>query len=342
MELKTTAKTNEEIIIKKILVKCPPGIDNAFSTFPFLVTLSEEYPKAEINLICEEGCALAYSFLPFKVRFFERPKDKLPLLQTHQFCANLNDVFNIDLFFDLENNFNSAFMGYNFRSGERVGYETGMNKYFLTKKFPMTANLPLEVSCLRLLELYRERNYQDVKILKSKDDGTLVEPIEQLFKEPEPPKFIMVMLDNFANVTKQMVMWTKFFDCFHGQKFILWSMHDQDLISELFASVDLGQNNLYMHRGDNSKELIYLLNKVQGVVTNNVWSEGLCTYYGVNSLSFFSEPLPLLPRYEYFRMKPPRFVFSEGGPIRYKSEEEEKEFAEMNLIVDHIHFQFKL
>ncbi|MFA6236913.1 MAG: hypothetical protein WC635_06255 [Bacteriovorax sp.] len=342
MELKTKVTETPLVEIKKILVKCPPGIENAFSTFPFLVTLSEEFPKAEISIICEQNDSLAYNFLPFKMRCFERPKDKLSLIQTHHFCANLHDIFNIDLFFDLENSFNSAFMGFNFRSVERVGYETGLNKFFLTRKFPAPVTLPLEVSCLKLLELYLERNFQDVKIQKAKIEGVQVEPIEQLFKEPEPPKLIMVMLDNFQNVTKQIAVWTAFFDSFQDQKFIIWSQEDQDMISELFASVDLGHNDLFVHKGTNTKELIYLLNKVRGVVTNNVWSEGLCNFYGTNALSFFTEPVPVLPQYEYFRMKPQRLFFSEGAPIKYIYLDEVKEMAVMNEVVDHIHFQFKL
>lgn len=342
MELKAKTTETQPVEIRKILVKCPPGNENAFSTFPFLVTLSEEFPKAEINLICEQNNSLAYHFLPFKMRCFERPKDKLSLFQTHHFCANLHDVFNIDLFFDLENSFNSAFMGFNFRSVERVGYESGLNKFFLTKNFPAPVSLPLEVSSLKLLELYLERNFQDVKIQKSKTEGLQVDQIEQLFKEPEPPKFIMVMLDNFQNVTKQIAMWTSFFDSFQDQKFIIWSLEDEDLVSELFASIDLGHNSLYMHKGSNSKEIIYLLNKVKGVVTNNVWSEGLCNFYGTNALSFFSDPVPVLPQYEYFRLKPQRFFFSAEGPIKYEYIREVKEMSEMNEVVDHIHFQFKL
>jgi ADP-heptose:LPS heptosyltransferase len=340
MELKE--KLPVERIVRKILVKCPPGVENAFSLFPFLITLSEEYPKAEINLITEEKCSLAYNFLPVKMRFFERPKEKLSFFQTHHFCANLNDIFNVDLFFDLENNFNSSFMGFNFRSVERVGYDLGLNKYFLTKLFPPRKDDPIEVSSLKLLELYRERNFQDVRISKVSDEGLLIDPIEQLFKEPEPPKFIMIMLDNFQNVSKQIGMWTKFFDCFQNQKFIIWSQEDEDLISELFKSVDLGHNNLYMHRGINSKEMIYLFKRTKGAVTNNVWAEGLCAYAGVNALSFFTEPVSSLPQYQYFRMKPQRFLFSETSPIKYTYLDETREFEVMNHVVDRIHFIFKL
>ncbi|MGZ3789813.1 MAG: glycosyltransferase family 9 protein [Bacteriovorax sp.] len=328
--------------IKKILVKCPPALDDVFNTFPFLLSLSEEFPKAEINLICEEGTSTAFHFLPFKIRAFERPKEKVNLIQTHHFCANLNDVFNIDLFFDLENTFVSSFLGFNFRAKERVGYGVGWNKYFLTKNFAPDASVSSEKKYLRLLELYTEKKFQDLRISRVRTEGQQVEKIEQLFQEPEPPKFVLVMLDNFQNVTKQMDKWTKFFDSFENQKFIIWSFDDEDLISELFLKVDLGKNNLYMHRGKNIKEMIYLLGKVQGVVTNNIWSEGLCTYFGVNSVSFLINPPALLPSYQYFYFKPQRFFFDDSGAIKLSYQGEEREMQEMNQVVDQIHFQFGL
>lgn len=335
----------EELIIKKVLVKCPPLLDDTFSTFPFLIALSEVFPKAEITVICEENCALAYQFLPFKMRIFERPKEKLSLIETHHFCANHHDIFNIDLFFDLENTFNSSFMGFNFRSRERVGYGVGWNKYFLTKNFlnPDNANSPtLEAKCVKLLELYTEKPIQNSKVCRERVDGQKVEKIEKLFQDPEAPKFILVMLDNFKNVSSQISMWTSFFDSFQNQKFIIWSLFDEDLIWELFPDLDLGENSIYIHRGSNIKELTYVLNKVQGVVTNNIWSEGLCTYFGVNSITFLSNETPELPTYRYFYFKPQRVFMPAQAPMKYSFVGEEREFLEMNEVVDHIHFNFKL
>ena len=202
-----------EMEIKKILVKFPRAELDAVNCLPFLVTLSEEFPKAEINVITEEGCSYILSFLPFKLRSYERPATKLSLIETHHYCANLHDVFNIDLFFDLENSLNSAFLGFNFRSKERVGYEVKWNKYLLTKRFPDQPMMPIEKKSMKLLELYLNKNLSDVRIAKSKETGQQIESIEKLFKEPEPPKFIMVMLDNFASVSKQIDIWKSFFDC---------------------------------------------------------------------------------------------------------------------------------
>lgn len=336
-------EVNEEALgPRKILVKCPPFSDDMFNTFPFLIALSEEFPKAEINLLCEENGSLAYYFLPFKLRAFERPREKISLVQTHHFCANLNDIFNVDLFFDLENSFNSSFMGFNFRARERVGYGVGWNKYFLTKNFINAENMSVEKKCVKLLELYTEKKHQNLKISRVRNEGQQISEIEQLFQEPEPPRFIMVMLDNFQNVSAQISVWTKFFDSFQNQKFIIWSQNDEELISELFSKIDLGENTLYMHRGSNPKELIYLLNKLQGVVTNNVWSEGLCTYFGVSAITFLINHSARLPDYHYFYFKPQRFFIPDTGPIKYSYLEEERELLEMNQIVDHIHFHFKI
>ena len=95
---------------KKILVKVPPKKDELLQTFPFFINLYNEYPADEIYIICEEDCSPLFAFLPFKARVFERPKEKMDLIQTHHFVVNLHEVFNIDIFFDLENSFNSAFM----------------------------------------------------------------------------------------------------------------------------------------------------------------------------------------------------------------------------------------
>ncbi len=326
--------------VRKILVKMPKNNNELFETYPFLITLSEEFPKAEINLIVEDGGSAALAYLPFKVKIFERPVTKTSLIETHHYCANLNDVFNIDLFLDLENSLNSAFMGFNFRAKERVGYEVKWNKYLLTKRYPAPLGGSVEENSLKLLELYLQQNFSTVRILKDKDYGTQVEAIEALFKQVEPPKFIMIMLDNFTNVSRQIDIWKKFFDSFENQKFAIWTKEDEGVISDLFASIDLGKNNLYMHRGSDPKEMIYMLGKMQGVITNNLFAEGLCNYFGVDAFSIFESEKDL-PLYRFFKCKPRRFIV-EGEKIKFLNLEETKELSSMNELVDVLHFSFKL
>ncbi|MBY0413615.1 MAG: hypothetical protein K2Q18_05600, partial [Bdellovibrionales bacterium] len=277
----------------------------------------------------------------FKIRVYERPVTKLSLIETHHYCANMNAIFNIDLFIDLENSLNSAFMGFNFRAKERVGFETGWNKVLLTKKFSNPESLSIGKKSIKLLELYLNKDLKDVRISKMRETGKLVENIDKLFQEPEQPKFIMVMLDNFTNTSAQIDLWKKFFDSFQKQKFVIWSMEDQDVISDLFASIDLGHNELYMQRGQDIKEIIYLFSKVKGVIVNNLWAEGLCNYVGVEGLSFLTKK-ENWPSYDYFKYRPIRVFFPAEGPIEYHVLGEVREWAEMNQVVDQVHLNFKL
>ena len=48
--------------IKKILVKLPAGIKNNLMYFPFFTLLSEEYPKAEIDILQDEDDPLSFKF----------------------------------------------------------------------------------------------------------------------------------------------------------------------------------------------------------------------------------------------------------------------------------------
>ncbi|MEA9355077.1 hypothetical protein SHI21_02640 [Bacteriovorax sp. PP10] len=327
--------------VKKLLVKFPRVKEDVMQCLPFIVTLSEEFPKAEINIIVEEGCSLILTFLPFKVKVFERPATKLSLIETHHYCANMHDIFNIDLFLDLEGSLNSAFMGFNFRAKERVGFEIKWNKYLLTKKFPEPTNLSVEKKAMRLLELFLGKDLKDVRIAKNRETGQPISNIEKLFQEPEPPKFIMIMLDNFANVSKQIDTWKYFFDSFQKQKFVIWSLEDEDVISDLFASIDLGHNDLFMQRGSNIKEMIYLFTKVKGVIVNNIWAEGLCNYVAVDTLSFFDKK-DKWPSYDFFKYRPQRILFTHEAPIKYFVMDEVREMYEMNQVVDQIHLNFKL
>lgn len=327
--------------IKKILVKFPREKNDVVQCLPFIVTLSEEFPKAEINIIVEEKCSLILNFLPFKVKVFERPATKLSLIETHHYCANMHDIFNIDLFLDLEGTLNSAFLGFNFRAKERVGYEVRWNKYLLTKKFPEPTNLSIEKKAMRLLELYLAKDLKDVRISKTRETGQPISNIEKLFQEPEPPKFILIMLDNFVTVSKQIDTWKVFFDSFQKQKFVIWSEEDEDVISDLFSSIDLGHNDLFMQRGSNIKEMLYLFTKVKGVIVNSIWAEGLCTYAAVDALTFLDKK-DNWPQYEYFKYRPQRILFTHEAPIKYFVMDEVREMYEMNQVVDQIHLNFKL
>jgi hypothetical protein len=326
---------------KKILVKVPVKKEDLFQTFPFFSVLRNEYPLDDIYIICEENCAIIFTFLPFPIKVFSRPKDKMNLIQTHHFVANLHDVFNINLYFDLENSFNSAFMGLNFRAPVRVGLDTGWNKHLLTHRVPFLESMSIEKKSMQILEKYTQKDFQDTKIFCENVDLQVVEKVDKLFNEPELPKIIMVMLNNLESTVKEIEFWKRFFDGFSNQKFIIWSWDDQDAISMIFSKIDMGRNNLTMHTGCFVNELTYIFSKISGVVTTNILSESLCSFYGVDSISIMSEAMEN-SSYAFYRYKPRRIRFKSENPDIFYHESEDRNFESLNAVIDYLHFQFKL
>lgn len=327
--------------IKKVLIKVPKLENEIFLTFPFITLISEEMPKAEIFVLVEEGDLLAFQFLPFKVKVFERPKEKKNLIETHHMVANLNEIFNIDLFFDLENTFNSAFIGFNFRAKERVGYDMGWNKHLLTKKYKSEFDNNFERRSVRLLEQFLGKEFKDFKLAHPIGETQVVSNVEPLFKDAEPPKYILIMLDNFSSVTREIDLWKSFFDSFENQKFIIWALENENVISDIFSKIDLGKNELFMHRGSMPKELNYLFKKMTGVITNNDWAESLCGYYNISFISFVTIERRL-PEYSYFRFRPLRILFKDNIPQEILHVDEQRKFTDMNEVADFVHFNFKL
>lgn len=331
--------------IKKILIKLPKSESMVINAFPLLLQLGERYPKAEINLLLDYDQSWVLNFLPFKVLSYKMPKEKMNLLEIHQYCANFHDIFNIDLFFDFENTLQSSFLGFNFRARHRIGFQTGMNKYLYTKSFANVGNLNFTNKSLLLLENFLNTEIEPFKIAKeikvyderSSTDSNVI----PLFKTPEKKPFIMVMLDDFASVSTQIHHWKKFFDGFEKQRFVIWSAEDEDVISDLFLSIDLGHNELYMHKGKKIEELSYILSKMEAVVTNNLLCEGLCTYLNHDLFSFHFNG-EAMNEYKFFEGKPIICEFLSEDKIILKNQDEDLVKTSMNEVVDYIHQFLKL
>ena len=87
---------------KKILIKTPYEKENVFEVFPLLHFLKAAYPESEINLLLDEENEYLFSFLEIEANFFVIRKEKRSLIGAHHFAANLNEVFNQDVFIDFE------------------------------------------------------------------------------------------------------------------------------------------------------------------------------------------------------------------------------------------------
>lgn len=323
--------------LKKILIKLPLEFE-PFSLFAFFIDLLERFPKADIAVIGQKGQTWIYHFLPVKVELFELPEKKMSLLEIHQYCVNNHNLFNIDLYLDLESSLNSSFLGFNFRSKKRFGFKTGVNKFFYHKSLEEN-NLSIENQANQLLELYLNEEIENERLLFH-----YLKPIEEsnvipLFKKDAQIPFLFIMLKDFESVKNSINFWKEFFDSFEKQRFVIWSEEDENVISDLFLSIDLGKNELLMHKGKDVGELQYILKKAVGTITTTQQSEGLCCYYCIDSISLiFGERESF--DYKRYENKPNLILVHSEDHIEVLQEESSLE--DINELVDYLHRYFKL
>lgn len=323
--------------LKKILVRLPLEFA-PFSLFAFFIDLSERFPKADIAVIGQKGQTWIYHFLPVKVELFELPEGKMSLLEVHQYCVNNHNLFNIDLYLDLESSLNSSFLGFNFRSKKRYGFKSGINKFFYHKTIEDNG-FDVESRAYQLLELFLNEEFNNDRLLFH-----YLKPIEEsnvipLFKKDAQIPFLFVMLKDFASVKENINFWKEFFDSFEKQRFVIWSEEDENVISDLFLSIDLGKNELLMHKGKDIGELQYILKKAAGIIATTAQTEGLCSYYCLDAVSLIFDERERID-YKRYECKPNAIVIHSEDEIEIL--QEENTLTDTNELVDYLHRYFKL
>lgn len=323
--------------LKKILIKLPIEFE-PFSLFAFFIDLSERFPKADIAVIGQKGQTWIYRFLPVRVEMFELPEGKMSLLEIHQYCVNNHNLFNIDLYLDLESSLNSSFLGFNFRSRKRYGFKTGMNKFFYHKTLENNGG-DAEKKAYQLLELFVNEEVVNERLLYH-----YLKPIEEsnvipLFKKDTQIPFILILLKDFETVKNNINFWKEFFDSFEKQRFVIWSEEDENVISDLFLSIDLGKNELLMHKGKDVSEMQYIFKKAAGILATTPQMEGLCSYYCLDAVSLvFGEHEQF--DYRRYESKPNIIIYHSEDEIEIL--QEENTLSEINELVDYLHRYFKL
>jgi hypothetical protein len=119
---------------RKFLIRTRRGPLGQLAAFPLLHGLNERFPESELIVISDKNEAPFFSILPFKVNCLERPTQIQSLAALHKWSYQQKDIFNIDVFFDLESTLTSSWIGFTFRAKERWGKNGGIKSYFLNKK----------------------------------------------------------------------------------------------------------------------------------------------------------------------------------------------------------------
>ncbi|GAB4407882.1 MAG: hypothetical protein OHK0056_08420 [Bacteriovoracaceae bacterium] len=126
--------------MKKIVIRPSKKNEELISLIPVIKFLKENVENPKIYIIHENYQRRDLNLMPFKLDLHGLDLDKTNVPNIHKWSFNNKDLFNIDIYFDFQNEFKSTFLGFTLRSRERVGTGNWIQKKMLTHFFERPMN----------------------------------------------------------------------------------------------------------------------------------------------------------------------------------------------------------
>lgn len=317
--------------MKKILVRAPDDQESVILSFSFMHALKEEYPQDQIYIIASEQAYDLYSLLPFKVFLHLFPLNKNNLPGIHHYAYNLNEVFNIDIYFDLIDDFKSTFMGFAFRAKERMGPDEGLKKYFLTKRFSPKVYSSCDLRSMDLLMSFTQKDFSQYKIFCSK--------LAYLKGIIRP--YLLLLIDDYVLDEEKRKLLLLFLNSFERQKFIFWN-HEDDHYEKAqvranfystLVSNNANNNEYEFLKSTNYEHLSQLILASKAVFSDQNWKVQLGAYYAKDAYFWGEKKLLASP---YFKFSPSTLVMN-NDKVSVYSGESEQSFETVDALVDYLH-----
>lgn len=324
-------------MIEKILIKTPSKLNDLLRAYPFLHQLREEFPKVEITVIANVGQRNFMRLLPLGLRVFEIGDEYLSKVGIHKYAFRLNEVFNIDLFFDLDGNTNSAFLGQAFKARIRVGYKEGFRKFFYTHKIESNEFSCNEARYLNLLYRYLDKE-QPAHIEIGKDFSFSSKPkIEPLFNIKDEVKFFTILINELADHKR---IWRNFLMEFDDQKLLFWYPNNDLAVENLVNEFPHKANCLVERSGDYEK-LIYVIENGVAVITDIEWVAVISSYYCAKTI-YLNDGNDLPLDFSYFKSKPVFIKYEQDKPTEIEFVGERHKVNSEKQVADFLYDLYQL
>tara|TARA_R110002072_G_scaffold1989_5_gene16717 strand:- start:194116 stop:195048 length:933 start_codon:yes stop_codon:yes gene_type:complete len=269
--------------IKKILVKCPVGKYSIIESYEFLHELKNLYPESSIFNICEEGEKFLFDILPFDVHAFEIPPEKSSYLGIHHWIKNLHDIFNIDMYFDLEESLRSNFIAAHYKAKFRIAQENKLNKYVYTHLMKPIEGISNSDKYLNLLN-YEEKRFE-IPTVKGEVAPVIgiikVEEVENFFNAKEVEPFLFFPLSRLEEGIEHFTPWKKLIESLTDHKIILWTESEGAIVDLMQEIVN---ERVVIAGGMDPRTLSSYFNYASGVITDDPIYASLSTYFQINSV----------------------------------------------------------
>lgn len=277
--------------MKKILVKLPLKLEELASAWPFLELLCEKAKGDQIQVIYDEQLAPWHEWPVQGLPSFKLSSSERSLLGVHKYSVRENDIFNIDIYIDLEGSLVSAYMGHCFKAKQRFGVHSNTwAKIFYHHRVLATQGKSLDDRYILILEKVLEQDFTDFKLNPA---PVKIPEIEDLFKTLNPRDCTLVILNQLNEET--IDFWGQFFNGFSEQKFIIVGLEQSFALRDLHQ--ELGpENEYYYELSFDFLRIRALVGLCSGVICDEVWLASLLCLVGKKVQYLGQKQWPLLTR----------------------------------------------
>lgn len=274
----------------RVLVKLPFAPEQTVLSFPFLQLLGTQ-EMDELFVIADQGnSTLLEAFgerLIQKAKVFEIPLNKRGIIGAHHYAMNLNDIFNIDRYIDLESSYGSTSLGVTFKARERIGFERGkVQKIFYHKNIPWLNGVGTDSNYVRLLS----------EGLGLSERKAYLETISNHEVSPLT-KYVFVALRGLFDPGSRD-LYANFFAGLDHTSIIFWDL-DGELATSFYEQLH-PKLHYKIIKSASMKDVENVAKTAVGVLTNQTWMSWLASYWGIRSVCFNAA----LERSRYFDLSP--------------------------------------
>lgn len=277
--------------MKKVLIKLPAKLEELACVWPFFELLSEHALGDQVQVIYDEKLAPWHEWPVEGLDCFKLPQKDRSLLGVHKFSVRENDIFNIDIYIDLEGSLISAYMGYCFKAKQRFGVHSNTwAKIFYHQRVLATQGRSLDERYIMILEKVFEQSFEGYQLVPSSPQ---VPAQEDLFKTLNPRDCILVVLNQLNEET--IDFWGQFFNGFSQQKFIIVGLEQSFALRDLHQ--ELGpENEYYYELSFDFLRIRSLVDLCSGVICDEVWLASLIALMGRDVQYLGQKDLPVFTR----------------------------------------------
>ena len=280
----------------KILVKMPFSSDEYIKSFPFIHALRQEYHKAQIYLITDDQNKMLANFLvPLAVESYTLPECERSILKLHRYAANLTEVFNINLYFDLEGTKASASLGKFFRVEKSIGPDRGLIKLLYDHAYT-------DRDALFLLESFVDKSFTSQKVR-----GGVSHPIKDVLDLPD----YFVLFPLHLDIPEIATMWESFINTFEDKTFVIWRNSTDDLVTP-FADKLKKHNDVRVLLDDSLSKTEQFLINAKAVFSDEKWPLLLSSYLALDNF-YLTQPGEPAIRTPWFHSSPRLIEWQKNG-----------------------------